>query len=214
VDDHALVRSGIRALLESEPGFAVVGEAADGCAALRLARETAPGVVLMDLSMQGMNGFEATRRLTAELPALKVVCVSMYTERPFVTAALRGGASGYVLKSSAVDELLTAVRTVAAGQVYLSPAVGAAVLAELRAPRGPSRGAPASAFELLTPREREVLQLLAEGLSSKQIAGRLEVSAKTVGTYRERLMGTLAIDSVAGLTRYAIAQGLTPPPNA
>ncbi|HSS48393.1 MAG TPA: response regulator transcription factor [Thermoanaerobaculia bacterium] len=208
-DDHSLVRSGLRFLLDSEPDFEVIGEAADGHEVLCRVRETLPQVVLMDLSMHGMNGFEASRRIAAEHPAVKILCVSMYSEGPLVAAALRGGASGYVVKSCPVDELLRAVRAVAAGLKYISPAVASSAIDELGRPRG---AAPPSAFEILTPREREVLQLLAEGLRSKQIAARLRISVKTVGTYRERLLQKIGVDGVASLTRYAIAQGVTPSP--
>lgn len=208
-DDQALVRSGLRSLLEAQPDIEVIGEAGDGWEVLREARARQPQVVLLDLSLQGMNGFEVARRIVQELPAVKILCVSKYSEGPLVAEALRAGISGYVLKSCSVDELLRALRAVVAGLKYVSPAVTSRLVEEL----GRTRGAePLSAFEVLTPREREVLQLLAEGLRTKQIASRLKLSVKTVGTYRERLLRKIGVDNLAGLTRYAIAQGLTPPP--
>jgi DNA-binding NarL/FixJ family response regulator len=206
VDDHKLFLAGLRAVLEAEPGMEVIGEAEDGRSAIEAARKGRPDLVVMDLSMPDMNGVEATRQITAALPAVKVLCLSMHSEERFVDAALKSGASGYVLKDCDLDELLRAVRELAANRVYLSPAIGATVV---EAYKRVEEGAEISAFSLLTAREREVLQLIAEGHSTPEIAERLGLSTKTIGTYREHLMEKLDIHSVAGLTKYAIREGLT-----
>ncbi len=205
-DDHRLFADGLRGLLLQERGLEVVATAKDGREAVRLARQLRPDLVIMDLSMPGMSGIEATRQITSELAGIKVLCLSMHTETHFVEAALEAGARGYLLKDSALEELAEAVRTVSAGRSYLSPAVAGSVLEALRDHR-PLAGK--SAHELLTPREREVLQLVAEGRSTKEIAAELHVSTKTVLTHREHLMDKLRIRSVAGLTKYAVLEGLT-----
>ncbi len=205
-DDHSLFLNGLRALLERQPGLEVVGEAMDGRNAVTAALEKLPDVVIMDVSMPIMNGIEATRRITSELPAVKVLCLSMHAEARFVEGALEAGAAGYVLKECALEELLTAIRAVTGGQTYLSPAIAGTVVEALKTQR--TRSHP-SVFALLSEREREVLQLLAEGDSAKEIAARLNLSVKTVGTYRERMMTKLDIHSLAGLVKYAIQEGLT-----
>jgi len=207
-DDHRIFMAGLRALLEQESDLEVVGEVADGLGAVRIVAEKQPHVVVMDVSMPGMNGIEATRRILAQEPRTRVLCLSMHAEKRFVTAVLEAGAAGYVLKDCLVEELIRAVRTLMAGQIYLSPSVTAPVVAQYAAPRGDGEMA---AFSLLTDREREVLQLLAEGHSTKGIAVRLGVSVKTVGTHREHVMRKLGIHSIAGLTKYAIGEGLTAP---
>jgi DNA-binding NarL/FixJ family response regulator len=206
VDDHKLFLAGLRGVLKAEPDMEVIAEASDGRSAVKAARKERPDVVVMDLSMPDMNGVEATRQITAELAGVKVLCLSMHSEEQLVEAALKAGATGYVLKDCDVEELIRAVRALAANGVYLSPAIGATVLEAYK--RGES-GDEVSAFSLLTPREREVLQLIAEGHSTPEIAERLGLSGKTVGTYREHLMEKLDIHSVAGLTKYAIRAGLT-----
>ena len=205
-DDHQLVRSGLRALLERQPGLEVVGEAGDGRKAVWAAQDLRPDLVVMDLEMPGLNGIEATRQIASEVQGVKVLCLSMHSSARFVEAAFQAGAAGYLLKDSATDELSRAVDTVLAGRTYVSPAIAGAALGPLldHAPR--SAG---TAFSLLTPREREVLQLLAEGRSTREIADRLCVTSKTVYYHRERTMEKLGIHTVAGLTRYAIEQGLT-----
>ncbi len=205
-DDHQLVRSGLRALLEQQDDLAVVGEVRDGRDAVRTARELRPELVVMDVEMPGLNGIEATRQIASQACGVQVLCLSMHSSSRFVEAAFESGAAGYLLKDSAAEELVRAIRTVLSGRTYVSPAVaGAAVGHNRRA--GPP--AVASAFTLLTGREREVLQLLAEGCSTQEIARRLHMGAKTVYTHREQMMEKLAIRSVAGLTRYAIQEGLT-----
>lgn len=201
-DDHALVRDGLRAVLAREPDIAVVGEAADGREALRVTEAARPDVVVLDLSMPLLNGLEAARQLSRGRGP-RAILVTMHTEDRYVLEALRAGVHGYVLKKQAAGDLVRAIREVAAGHVYLSPGVGAAVAEALRT------GGPLPE-DRLTPREREVLQLVAEGKTTKEIAAILNVSVKTAEAHRTRLMQRLDIHDVAGLTRYAIRQGLIP----
>lgn len=206
VDDHQLVREGLCSLLRHQEDMQVVGEAGDGRDAVRLVRECLPDVVIMDVTMPGLNGIEATRQILAECRATRVLALSAHGNRGAVTSMLDAGASGFVLKDCAFAELAHAIRTVVRDHVYLSPPladvlVGAYVSrsSEPPQPRGPA----------LTAREREVLQLLAEGVTTKETAARLHVSAKTVETHRRRIMQKLRIDGIAGLTKYAIREGLT-----
>jgi DNA-binding NarL/FixJ family response regulator len=203
-DDHPIFREGVRSLLDSQPGVEVVAEVEDGAGAVEAARTQKPDVVVIDVSMPGMNGLDATLRIIAEEPDTKVLCLSMHSDRRFVDAALRSGARGYLLKECALEELATAIQAVVAGQIYVSPRLADTVLAGYRADGGER-----SALDLLTPREREVLQLLAEGHSAQDIASRLYVSVKTVGTHREHLMQKVKTRSLAGLTKFAIREGLT-----
>lgn len=205
VDDHRLFREGIRALLQREPGLELVGEAESGRAALQEARSSEPNVVLMDVAMSGMNGVEATRQFQSELPHIRVLGLSMHSERRFVTGMLRAGACGYVLKEVAFEELVLAVRRVHAGHRYMSPRVTEEVVGEYLE-RFASEPSDAAA---LTPREREVLQLLAEGHTTRLIAGALHVSVKTVESHRARIMSKLEVHSIAELTKYAIREGIT-----
>ena len=206
VDDHTIVRDGLRALLDKNPTMVVVGEAADGRSAVRLAKDMSPDVVIMDVAMSDLNGIEATRQIMAEAPRVKVLALSMYSDRVFVSEMLKAGASGYLLKDCAFDELAHAIETVMAGRIYLSPGISDVVVADYLE-RLEHDGE--SASSLLTPREREVLQLLAEGKSTKQIAARLQVSSKTIDTHRQQLMAKLGVHSIAELTKYAISQGLS-----
>jgi DNA-binding NarL/FixJ family response regulator len=205
VDDHALVRSGLRALLSAERGVQVLGEASDGREAVALARHLRPHVVLMDLTMPGLNGIEATRQIVAERSGIKVLCLSMHTDEQFVGAAFKAGASGYLLKDSPPEELARAIRVIMNGHTFLSPAVAATVVQGFTANAGAELATP---FATLTDREREVLQLIAEGHETKQIAQTLGVSVKTVASHRERLQHKLNVQGVAGLTRYALGNGL------
>jgi len=205
-EDHAIVREGLRSLLESADGMHVVAEAANGRDAVALASEHAPDVVVMDVMMPGLNGIEATRRVRRECPATKVVALSMHAERVFVTEMLRAGASGYLLKDCVFDELARAICAVASGRSYLGEGVAGVVVDALLDGGRDGKG---TLYRLLTAREREVLQLVAEGRSTRDIAGLLHVSVKTVETHRRRIMGKLDLHSVAELTRYAVQQGLT-----
>lgn len=205
VDDHVILRQGLRTLLEQDGEVQVVGEAANGLEAIRMARACEPDVVLMDVAMPELNGIEATRRIVAAHPEVKVVILSMHADARYVKEALATGASGYVLKQAAFDEVAGAVRAAAAGSVYLSPAVAGVVAEHFR------RGGQAldDPLDLLTPREREVLQLLAEGNSAREISLKLHLSVKTVETHRRNLMEKLGVHSLAGLTKYAVRAGLT-----
>jgi DNA-binding NarL/FixJ family response regulator len=207
-DDHGIFREGLKTLLEKRPDFQVVAQAADGPAAVANAQEFAPDVVIMDISLPKLNGIEATRRILARRPEIKVIVLSMHSDSRFVREALKVGASGYLLKDSAFEELLSAVAAVLEGKTYLSPAV-AHIVVEHSLGRVPS--ADWSSFSVLTPREREVLQLFAEGRSTKQIALHLRLSPKTVETHRMQMMKKLHIHNIAGLTRFAIREGLVSP---
>jgi two-component system response regulator NreC len=204
-DDHQIVRDGLHALLEAEPDLEILGEAGNGRAAVQLAAQLRPQIVIMDIGMPGLNGMEATRQILEAAPGVKVIALSMHSDRRFIEGMFKAGAAGYLLKDSAFDELARAVRTVVEGRPYLSPSIAGAVIDGYVNPTPRAR----SASDLLTPREREVLQLLAEGNSTKQIAISLAVSVKTVETYRSRLMEKLDLHSVAELTKYAVREGLT-----
>lgn len=204
VDDHQIIRDGLRAILEQQPGMCVVGEAADGHEAIALASTTHPDVVVMDVSMRGLNGIDATRRITSEQPGIHVLGLSMNADRRYVLAMLAAGAMGYLLKDSAASELVRAIRTVAAGQSYLSPGVTGVVIDTALHTSTPEE--PAS----LSVREREVLQLLAEGRTSKAIGATLHIAVTTVETHRRQIMSKLNLRTIAELTKYAIREGLTP----
>jgi DNA-binding NarL/FixJ family response regulator len=204
-DDHRLFREGLRSLLGREPTFEVVGEAANGREALARAREMAPDIVLMDMAMPGLNGVEAIRRLREEQPRCRVLAVSMHSSHSYVLRALQAGAAGYVLKDAAYLELTRAIHSVLHGGVYLSPEVAGELVEEHLqhlAAHHPPR-------ETLTPREREVLQLMAEGAGTREIAKMLGVSVKTVETHRRNIMHKLDLHSVAELTKFAVREGLT-----
>jgi len=205
VDDHTVVREGLKALVDGELGLEVVGQAADGRAGVRLARELTPNVVVMDVVLPELNGIEATRQIRAELPETRVIALSMHSDRRYVVEMLRAGASGYLLKDCAFEELARALRTVAGGNHYLGRGVTDVVVA---AAVGRGEGAGASPFDELTAREREVLQLVAEGDATRVIAAKLSVSIKTVESHRHRIMRKLGLHSVAELTRYAVREGL------
>lgn len=205
-DDHQIVRQGLRTLLEREPDLEVVAEAENGRSTVRLARETQPEVIIMDVAMPDLNGIEATRQIISEMPKVKVIALSMYADRRFVANMLKAGASGYLLKDCASEELVRAIRVVMAHKTFLSPGVADIVVKDyVQAPLGSE----VSAFSVLSNREREVLQLMAEGRSTNQIAECLHVSVKTVETHRQQMMQKLKMHSVAELTKYAIREGLT-----
>ena len=205
-DDHKIVREGLKALIDKQESMQVVAEADNGLEAVRLARKLQPDVVIMDLGMPQMNGIEATREVTAHEPGIKVIALSMHSDKRFVLQMIKAGASGYVLKDSAFEELITAIKTVVSNQSYLSPKITDVVIKDYV--QTLSKG-DVSAFSVLTAREREVLQLLAEGRSTKEIAASLSVSVKTVETHRQQIMSKLNIHSVAELIKYAIREGLT-----
>jgi len=205
-DDHKMVRAGFRHLLATNPDIKVVAEADNGREAVRLAAVHRPDVVLMDITMPELNGIEATRQIRKATEAIKVLILSVHGTAVHVIAALQAGASGYLLKDADAEELFTAIRAMIAGHVYLSPEVADVVVHGCAS--GESNECLA-ALATISPREREVLQLLAEGLGSKEIAAQLHVSVKTVQSHRERLMDRLDIHNVAGLTKFAIRHGLT-----
>ena len=206
-DDHKILRSGMCGLLESEPGIKVVAQAEDGRTAVRLCREHSPDVVLMDISMHDMNGIEATRQIIVNTPGAKVVILSMYSGQKFVADVFKAGASGYLLKDCDFGEVVSAIRAVLAGETYLCPQI-ATVLRDDYLRRILQAETPAAA--VLSPREREVLQLLAEGKSTKEIAYSFNLSVKTIEVHRQKIMEKLDIHSVAELTKYAVREGLTP----
>ena len=199
-DDHLVVREGLRSLLEAA-GFKVVGEARDGREALKLARMLEPEVTVMDIGMPGLNGVDACRELLREVPEMRIIVLTVHGEDAYVVEALRSGARGYVLKTQAGSDLVRAIGEVTQGRIYLSPSVSSAVVQAFLA-------GSTSPADPLTPREREVLQLVAEGRSTKEVAGILGVSVKTAETHRTRLMTKLDIHHTAGLVHYAIRRGL------
>ncbi|HLK04615.1 MAG TPA: response regulator transcription factor [Candidatus Acidoferrum sp.] len=203
VDDHALVRQGLRSLLERE-GFLVVGEAADGLEALELCRALAPDIVVMDISMPSQNGLNAAREIQKTCSDSKVILLTQHSEDMYIADALEAGVSGYVLKSQASSDLLHALRQVSGGQVYISPGISGAVLSAYRSRIDKKN-------DVLTLRERQVLQLIAEGKSTRDVASLLFISVKTAETHRSRLMQKLDIHETAGLVRYAIRRGLVQP---
>jgi len=205
-DDHKIVRDGLRSLIEKQPGMAVVAEAENGRAAVKLARRLKPDVIIMDLNMPDLNGIDAARQILAELPDTKIIVLSMHADKQFVLGALKAGASGYLLKDCAFEELARALQTVLKHQTYLSPEIAGTVVKDYLEQMCTIESAIEAA---LTPREREVLQLIAEGRSTKETADRLNVSIKTVESHRRNIMEKLNIHSTAELTKYAIRTGLT-----
>ena len=202
-DDHEIVRQGIRGLLE-KAGHEVVGEAANGREALKLARTLSPDIAILDISMPLLNGLDAAHEIRRVAPETKTILLTMYTDKGYVLQALRAGARGYVLKTQAAEDLIRAIREISRGEVYLSPGVAMSVVDAVL--HGPDTGA-----DPLTPRERQVLQLIAEGNTTKAIARLLSISFKTAESHRNRLMKKLDIHDVAGLVRYAVRRGLLTP---
>ena len=207
IDDHKMFRDGLRPLLQTEMDLEVIGEASDGLAAVEMAVKLAPDLIIMDISMPNLNGIEATRKILREVPDCQIIVLSMHSDRQFVLAALKAGAMGYLLKDSPYDDLIGAIRRVLAGEVALSEQIRNFVVRDYIKQ---AQHQEISAFTVLSMREREVLQLLAEGRSTKEIAAMLNVSAKTIETHRKQVMDKLEIRSIAELTKYAIREGLTP----
>lgn len=206
VEDHSIVREGLKALLEKQPDIEVVGQAEDGRKAVHMSRELLPDVVIMDIAMPDMNGIEATRLIMRESPSTKIIGLSIHLDRRYVVEMLKAGSSGYLLKDCAFEELTNAVHTVVRGNIYLSPQISDIIINEYMNLLSKEDG---SVFSVLTTREREVLQLLAEGKRTREIASLLRISTKTVETYRQQIMDKLDIRNVAELTKYAIREGLT-----
>jgi DNA-binding NarL/FixJ family response regulator len=205
-DDHKITRQGLRSLLEKQQDMEVVAEAENGREAIRLAAEMAPDVVIMDITMPDMNGVEATRQILAKSPDIKIIGLSMHSDTVFVTEMLKSGAAGYLIKDCAFEELVRAIRTVIENKVYLSPSISGVVVEDYiqRLSQTNFTGS-----DILSDREREVLQLMAEGNSTKRIGVKLHISVKTVETHRRQIMSKLDIHTVAELTKYAIRKGLT-----
>ena len=204
VDDHAVLRAGIRALLDMHADFEVVGEAADGQQAVARVRELHPDVVLMDVGMPGLDGMAATRQIKSDCPRTRVLFLTQHENKEYVLPALKIGASGYVLKRSEGDELLTAIRAVHAGGTFFDPAIAGVVAEDVRR----EQDAPTDPFDALTDREREVLTLLAQGQTYQQIAETLFISPKTVDYHRANILRKLGLSTRADLTRYAVLRGL------
>ncbi len=205
-DDHKIIRDGLRTLIESEPDMKVIAEAKNGREAVKLSRDAPPDVIIMDITMPDMNGIDAARAILEEVPTVKVIALSMHSDKRFVLGMLDAGASGYLLKDSAFDELARAVHTVVNHQIYLSPKIADIVVKHsIRKSVGVER----TAFTDLTMREREVLQLMSEGLSMGKIASRLNLSVKTIETHRSNIKDKLGVHSMSELVKYAIREGLT-----
>jgi two-component system, NarL family, response regulator NreC len=206
-DDHNLVRAGVRRILEAQPGITVAGEVSDGDAALEFVRERPVDVLVLDLTMPGTDGFEVLRQVKATLPGVKVLVLTMHADAEYVARAVQDGADGYLLKDSAVQDLVAAIEAVQAGRAYYSPPVQRELSELLRAHSAPPRP-----MDTLTDREREVLRLVVKGLSTKDIASQLDISTRTVETHRANLMRKLNLKSVALLTQFAIREGLVQKP--
>jgi len=200
-DNHKIIRDGLKSLINKEAGMKVIAEAENGRETVRLVQKLRPNVVIMDVSMPDMNGIDATRKLTEEALDIRVIALSMHTDRRFILGILEAGASGYILKDRAFEEVAKAIRNVGRGRAYISPRI-TEVVANGYLDKTPT------AFYALTPREREVLQLLAEGVSAREIAPRLNVSVKTIATHRRNMMVKLNMRSIAELTKYAIREGI------
>jgi len=206
-DDHGIVREGLRRLLESEPDLKVVGEASDGREVLEQVEKHHPDAVVLDITMPKLGGLETLERLRSKYPTVKAILLSVHSDPPFIQSAISLGADGYVLKNGRADEIITAVREVMNGGSYFSPVVAKEIVEQLRTPHK----ADAEPFSLLSGREREVLHLIADGLSAKEIAVELEISTKTVEAHRTSLMRKLGVRKATELVRYALRHGLIEP---
>jgi two-component system response regulator NreC len=205
-DDHTLIRAGLRMVVVSQPDFTVVGEASDGREAVALAEQLKPDVVVMDIGMPSLNGIEACRQIHDSLPGSQVIMLSMHSDEGYVLRALKAGAKGYMLKDSAEADLASAIRAVTAGKSFFSPAVSKILLEDYM--RKLKRTGAEDSFDLLSPREREVLQLVAEGKSSKEVANLLSLSVYTVETHRAKLMQKLNLHNIPELILYAVRKGV------
>jgi len=205
-DDHQLMRSGLRLLIEQQPDLAIVGEAGDGREAVALANSLRPDVAVMDISMPNLNGIEAAHQITQGHAEIAVIVLSMHPDESYVLRALKAGAKGYLLKDSAESDLIAAVRAVAGGKSFFSPAVSKVLLDDYI--RKLKRSGAEDAYDLLTPREREILQLVAEGKSNKEVANLLNLSVYTVETHRSNIMQKLNLKGVPELTLYAVRKGI------
>lgn len=205
-DDHKIVRDGLRALLREESDIELVGEAENGLATVRMAEEMSPDVVIMDISMPDLSGIEATRQIVTNNPKIKVIALSMHSHKQYVLGMLKVGASGFLLKDCAFEELSHAIRSVSMNKAYLSPSVSDVVVKDYV---GRLKNDELSVYSILTPREREVLKLIAEGKTAKSIASILNISVKTVDAHRQKIIEKLDIHTAAGLTKFAIREGLT-----
>lgn len=202
-DDHTLLREGLHALIDEQPDMTVIAEAEDGRATVQLAAKMRPDIIVMDISMPGMNGMEATRQILSKDPDVKVLALSMHPDKRFIAEMLGAGASGYLLKDCAFEELICAIHALADQRTYLSPKISDTVVKDYAC------RVSKSTLSVLSSREREVLQLLAEGKSTREIASILQVGMKTVETYRQQIMDKLDIYSIAELTKFAVREGLT-----
>ena len=205
-DDHKLMRDGLRVLIEEQPEMEIIATAENGRAAVNLTRKHKPDVVIIDISMPDLNGIDATAQIINEFPQMKIIALSMHSDRQFVEGMLKAGACGYLLKDCAVVELVHAINSVLNNQVYLSPSIAGTVVKGFLNHIDEDGN---ETHEELTPREREVLQLIAEGLKTRKIADNLNVSIKTIETHRRKLMEKLKVDNIAGLTKIALKMGLT-----
>lgn len=205
-DDHKIIRDGLRSLINAQNGMEVAAEAENGRTAVKLARKLQPDVIIMDISMPDLNGIEATRQIVEETPGAKIIALSMHVDRRYVVGMFEAGVSGYLLKDCAFEELSTAIHTVMKNQIYLSPKITGTVIKDYVYHLSSDN---ISLSAKLSPREREVLQLIAEGINTKTIASRLNLSIKTVETHRRNIMEKLDVHSVAELTKFAIREGLT-----
>jgi len=208
VDDHAIVRSGLARLMQQQSGMEVIAQADNGASAVRLAKEMSPDVMIMDIGMPDLNGIEATRQILRETPRIKIIALSMHSSKKYIREMFKAGASGYLLKNCPFEELTEAIKVVLDGKSYISPSISNVVIGNYVCGSAQEEG---SVFSVLTEREREVLQLLAEGKTTKQIADHLYISPKTVESHRLKIMNKLDIDNIAQLTKYAIQEGLTLP---
>ena len=205
-DDHKIMRDGLKSILEKQRDIEIIAEASDGRTSVELAIKLKPDVIIMDVAMPDMNGIEATRQIIEKSPKIKVIALSMHSDKQFILEMLNAGASGYLLKDCAFHELINAIHSVASNRSYLSPEIADIMIKEYKHVISKES---LSVFSLLTSRERQVLQLIAEGKTTKEIAYTLKVSTKTIETYRQQIMYKLDIHSIAGLTKYAVREGLT-----